>query len=157
MKRKPVPATRNAPAVSAKGLVRVAPSAGFPTSARGTCMTNVPFGPGVNTPVIVLRPLYASALTSNVPSLNCATALRPVPEVVACANHHVLPPGALALPACCQYTVHSPDRTFGLSAVGGASRSLAVSVTSMLALPGVDPKNAFWMSRLSMFCPEPPG
>src|SRR5436190_16368744 len=157
MKRRPVPATRKAPAVSANGLVTVAPSAGPPTSARGTCMTNVPFGPGLKAPVIVWRPLYASALTSNVPSLNCATALRPVPEVVACANHHVLPPGALAVPDCCQYTVQSPERTFGLSAVGGASRSWTVIVTSMFALPGVDANDEFSMSRLSMFCPEPPG
>src|SRR5437016_3911337 len=157
MNRSPVPATRNAPAVSANEFVRVAPSGGLPTSARGTCMTNVPCGPGLNSPVIVLRPLYASALTSNVPSLNCATALRPVPEVVACANHHVLPPGALAVPPCCQYTVHSPEMTFELSVVGGASSSLTVSVASMLALPGVDAKDAFSMSRLSMFCPEPPG
>src|SRR2546427_3611867 len=157
MNRRPVPATRNAPAVSVNGLIKVAPSTGLPTSARGTCMTNVPCGPGLNAPVIVWRPLYASALTSNVPSLNCATALRPEPDVVACANHHVLPPGALAVPDCCQYTVHSPERTFGLSAVGGASRSLIVSVASMFALPAADAKDASSMSRLSMFCPEPPG
>src|SRR5947207_8917211 len=157
MKPRPVPATGKAPAVSANGLVSVAPSAGPPTSARGTCMTNVPFGPGLKAPLMVWRPLYASALTSNVPSLNCATALRPVPEVVACANHHVLPPGALAVPTCCQYTVHSPDRTFGLSAVGGACRSFTVNVASISVLPGVDAKDAFRMSRLSMFCPEPPG
>src|SRR5438874_8089267 len=120
-------------------------------------MTKLPLGPVVKSPVAVYRPRLASAPASKVPSLKAASILFPETVVVACANHHVLPPGALAVPACCQYTLQRPERTFGFSGVGGAWRFLIVSVTSMFALPALEPKEAFTMSRLSMFCPEPPG
>src|SRR5438034_921480 len=118
----PVPATRYAPAVSAKEPFSVAPSAGLPTSALGTWKTIVPFGPALNEPLIECWPLVLSEPASNVPSLKVTAALPPWPVVVARAYHHVVPPGALAVPASCQYTVQIPDVMFGSWAVGGAVR-----------------------------------
>src|SRR5204863_9562880 len=102
-------------------------------------------------------PLVLSESASNVPSLKVSSALPPWPVVDTRAYHQVCPPGALAVPASCQYTVQIPDVMFGSSAVGGASRFFSVKVTSRSALPALDLKNAFWMSRSSMFCPCPPG
>src|SRR5439155_12788449 len=133
----PVPATRYAPAVSAKEPLRVTPSTGLPTSARGTWKTIVPFGPTLNEPLIECWPLVLSEPASNVPSLKVTAALPPWPVVVARAYHHVVPPTSLAVPASCQYTVQIPDVMFGSCAVGGASRSLIVSVTSTFALPAL--------------------